>query len=524
MTVRSTETELKYEAKAGTSLPAFEELPQVAGVRDAPAEHLDADYYDTGDLRLIRAGITLRRRRGGHDAGWHLKLPAGADTRREIRLPLGRGKTVPEPLARLVRVHSRGQELRLVATISTDRQRLLLLDPAGDDLAEVATDDVTARAAVPVANDTAANTAAASTAAANPAAARVSRWREVEIELTGGGRDVLAAADRLLRAEGLSRSAQRAKLERALSLPPAPASPHPALSASAPAWQLVAAYLRAQFEALTSLDPLVRADEPDSVHQMRIAVRRLRSTLQTFGRLFRPSDTELLATELRWAGRVLGQARDAEVLAARLAGRAASVPAAELAGPVQARIAGHFAGARAETQAEVLKALDSARYFALLDRLEEFVVAPPLTDLAGPPAGEVVPAAVRRSFRRTRQRMRLARHAPPGERRDQALHRARRAAKRARYAGELAAPVFGGAGKFARQMKNMQSVLGDHQDAVIAREVDRQFGMAAHLAGENAFTYGLLYERDDEAAARLRRRARRTWRKASRRRYRRWLR
>ena len=523
MTVRTTETELKYEAQSGIPLPAFEDLPQVADVRDAPAEHLDAEYYDTSDLRLIRAGITLRRRRGGHDAGWHLKLPAGADSRREIRVPLGRAKTVPETLARLVRVHSRGGELRPVARISTDRQRLLLLGPAGEELAEVATDEVTARAMGPVADTTAADSTAASTgAAASTRAARVSGWREVEIELTGGGRDVLAAADRLLRAEGLSRSAQRAKLERALGLPPAEA-PAQAPSASAPAWPVVAAYLRAHFEALTSLDPLVRGDEPDSVHQMRIAVRRLRSTLQTFGRLFRPADTELLATELRWVGRVLGEARDAEILAAHLAGRADEVPAAQLVGPVQARIAGHFAGARADSQAEVLRALDSARYFALLDRLEEFLSAPPLTKLAGRPASEVVPDAVRRSYRRTMHRVRMARHAPPGERRDQALHRARRAAKRARYAGELAAPVFGGAGKFARQMKRMQSVLGDHQDSVIARQVERELGMAAHLAGENAFTYGLLYERDDQAAARLRRRAWRTWQTASRRRYRRWL-
>lgn len=504
MTVRATETELKYEAAAGTSLPGFDVLPQVASVRQAPSEHLDAEYYDTSDLRLIRVGITLRRRQGGHDAGWHLKVPAGPDSRREIRMPLGRGKAVPEALARLVRVHSRGQELRAVATISTDRERLLLLGRGGEVLAEVAADEVTSRAAAE--------------------AAAVTRWREVEIELTGGDRDVLTAADRLMRADGLSRAAQRAKLERALGLPPVPTSESArALSASTPAGQVVTAYLSDHFASLMTLDPMVRGDEPDSVHQMRIAVRRLRSTLRVFGALFRHSDAERLAGELRWLGHILGRARDAEVLCAHLVARAGELTQEELVGPVQARIAGHFAGVRADSQAVVVQTLDSARYFALLDRLEKFLAAPPLTKVARQPAGDVVPAAVRRSYTKTRRRMRQARRAPAGDRQEQALHRARRAAKRSRYAGELAAPALASAGKFARQMKKVQSVLGDHQDAVIARQVGRQLGMTAHLAGENGFTYGLLYERDGQAAAGLRRQAWRTWRSASRRKYRRWL-
>jgi CHAD domain-containing protein len=505
MTVSSTETELKYEAEAGTPLPDFDRLSEVAGVRDAPAEQLDAEYYDTSDLRLIRAGVTLRRREGGHDAGWHLKLPAGADTRREIRVPLGqrKGKAVPEALARLVRVHSRGEELRPVATISTQRQRLLLLGRSGEELAEVAADEVVARA--------------------TGDEVRVSRWREIEVELTGGSRQVLAAADRLLRADGLSRSARAAKLERALGVPPKLVARRRELSASAPAGRVVMAYLRTQAETLKSYDPMVRGDEPDSVHQMRIAVRRMRSTLQTFGHLFRSSDAAHLAGELRWLGHVLGGARDAEVLTERLSGRIGDIPTAEVVGPVQARIAAYLARARADSKADVTETLDSARYFGLLDRLDSFVAEPPLTTEASRSASKVLPAAVRKSYRRTKRRIKRAWRTPAGESGDQALHRARRAAKRARYAGEVAAPAFGGASEFARQMKQVQSVLGDHQDAVIARQVDRELGMAAHLAGENAFTYGLLYNADDQTAADLRREARRTWRKASRRRYRRWL-
>src|SRR6266487_1694092 len=139
MAPNANETEAKYDAPASVALPGLDDLPQVAGTSGPDEEQLDAEYFDTGDLRLIRAGITLRRRQGGHDAGWHLKLPAGNHTRREIRLPLGGpGGKVPGELARLVRVHTRSEELRPVARISTRRRRLFLLGGSGESLAEVA--------------------------------------------------------------------------------------------------------------------------------------------------------------------------------------------------------------------------------------------------------------------------------------------------------------------------------------------------------------------------------------------------
>ena len=120
--------------------------------------------------------------------------------------------------------------------------------------------------------------------------------------------------------------------------------------------------------------------------------------------------------------------------------------------------------------------------------------------------------------------LKRALHQPEGERREAALHEARKAAKRARYAGEAVAPALGrDADRFAKQMKKLQSVLGEHQDAVIARGAIRELGMGAHLAGENAFSYGLLYDRDDQTAARMRKQGQRAWRSAKRRRYRRWL-
>jgi inorganic triphosphatase YgiF len=262
MAVNVNETEIKYDAPPGAALPRLGDLPQVARISGPDEEQLEAEYYDTDDLRLIHAGITVRRRRGGDDAGWHLKLPLGAATRREIQLPPGRtGRQVPGELAELIRVHTRGEPLRPVARITTKRQRLTLLDQAGESLAEVMADDVSAQTL----GDT----------------TTVSGWHEVEVELTGGSRQLLKAAGKLLRRDGLRPAGRPAKLERALEGQlPEPARQVP-LTSSSPAGQVVLAYLQTHAEALKSLDPMVRRDEPDAVHQMRVATRRVRSTLRS---------------------------------------------------------------------------------------------------------------------------------------------------------------------------------------------------------------------------------------------------
>ena len=285
----------------------------------------------------------------------------------------------------------------------------------------------------------------------------------------------------------------------------------------ASAGDIVLAYLREHAARLGSMDPLVRADEPDSVHQMRVATRRLRSTLQSFGEIIPRSGTGPILAELKWLAGVLGEARDAEVLAARLARNVRTIPAEQVLGPVGARVQAHFAPIQAAARASVLAALDSARYFALRDALDGLLADPPLSAAAERPAGRVLAGAVLRAYRRTRRWIRRAAHTPPGHPRELAFHEARKAAKRARYAGEVISPALGKeARRFTKRMKKIQSVLGDHQDAVVARGVDRELGIGAHLAGENAFTYGLLFEREDQRAARLRATAQQTWKRTPR--------
>ncbi|HTX25985.1 MAG TPA: CHAD domain-containing protein [Streptosporangiaceae bacterium] len=291
---------------------------------------------------------------------------------------------------------------------------------------------------------------------------------------------------------------------------------------SASAGEVVLAYLRLQAHQLASLEPTVRTDEPDAVHQMRVASRRLRATFRSFGSVIPRPGTEHVAAELKWLGGLLGAARDGEVLPEHLQASLRPMAVEVLIGPVLARVQGYYAPRRAAARLELLEALDSPRYVQLLAELDRLAAGPLLGPRADAPARDVLPAAVRRAYRQARRRMRRARHAPPGDRQDVALHEVRKAARRARYAAEAASPALGTpARRFARQMKRVQSVLGGHQDTVLARHATRELGIAAHLAGENAFTYGLLYEGQSHRAERLRKRARQVWKQASRPRYRR---
>jgi CHAD domain-containing protein len=331
------------------------------------------------------------------------------------------------------------------------------------------------------------------------------------------------------------------------NLIPAPGPPAPAVTADAdlpphgnrsarrrrftkhsPAGEVVLAYLNAQAAKLSVLDLAVRRDKPDAVHQMRVTVRRLRSALQSFTGILSKAETEHLRAELKWLGGVLGEARDIEVLADHLHAGLKAVPTELVLGPAQARITKHFAAHEVSSRKAVLDALDSERYRALRSELWRLLDSPPLTPAAAEPSGKALPPAVGRAYRRTRRRMRLAHRAPAGQARDVALHETRKAAKRARYAAEVAEPALGKktgkqARRFAKRMKSVQSTLGAHQDAVIARATARDIGVQAHLVGENAFSFGLLHERAHRQAIACADHAQHAWRRASRGKYIGWL-
>jgi hypothetical protein len=220
------ETERKYDAAADFALPDLAGLDGVAAVTGPRTYRLRAVYFDTPGFSLATAKITLRRRTGGTDAGWHLKLPAGAESRREVHAPLGRStRQVPARLAGLVTRWTGGQPLQPIGRLATTRRLRWLAGQDGQVLAEVADDLVIGSLPDPAADSPASPGAAGGQAGSGgPPWREASRWREVEVELGTGPRELLdSVGERLLRA-GAAPSAAASKLSRLLASATGPAS------------------------------------------------------------------------------------------------------------------------------------------------------------------------------------------------------------------------------------------------------------------------------------------------------------
>lgn len=482
------EVERAYAVGPDDVLPPLDALPGVAGVSTPQEAVLVATYVDTDDLALLRAGVTLRRRRGGADAGWHLKVPAGAG-RDEVHRPLGSSERVPPTLARLVTGWTRGRALHPVAVIETRRTTHLLLDGEHRSLAEVADDVV-----VGTPSD----------------GGPVSAWREVEIELVEAGPDLLVAADAFLGEHGIRPSTEQRKIGTVLAHR-APEVDRPGRAGRRRAASRALQHRLGGLVAdLSRADADVRRDVPDGVHQLRVTSRRLRGALATYAPLLDSAVTEPLRGELRWLARTLGEGRDAEVLHELLRGRVSELPRSQVVGPVRRRVDRSYAARRRAAAGHARTVLTSRRYLRLLTRLAALVQAPPWTVVAEQPAADVLPALVARDWRRVRRRVALlAALDAAGERaddaaRDEALHDVRKAAKRLRYACEALEPWWGDEAKgLRRAAQEITQVLGDRQDASVARTHLRRVAREATAAGESAFTYGVLHAREEARGERL---------------------
>ncbi|MBB3086315.1 CYTH and CHAD domain-containing protein [Geodermatophilus sabuli] len=513
MTTEHLEIERKFEAEESFALPDLAGVGEVASMGEPQTHELEATYYDTADLRLLRSRVTLRRRTGGPDAGWHVKLPAGAGARRELHQPLGRAsRTVPKAVLAPVLGQLGTAAPAPVATLSTRRVVHPLLDGEGRVLAEVAEDVVhgTALAAVP----------------GEPATVTI--WREVEVELVDGDAALLDAVTERLVDAGARVSASPSKVGRVLDgRLPAPATAPGAGADGGPAGNgkkgkrrekkggagakadpasgagaVVVAALAGQLTALRAADLAVRTGQEDGVHDVRVACRRLRSILAAFRPVLDREQTDPLREELRWVGEQLSGARDGEVALAHLRALVAEQPPELVLGPVAARlqqtaVSDHEAGARAVT-----RALADRRYLRLLDALDALLADPPLTAAAGDPAPAVVADAVRRAGRRLRRAVAAA-QAAEGEEREHALHAVRKAAKRVRYTAEVAAGLLGTpAEDLVADMQRVQDALGTVQDTVITRAYCTRLGLLAFAAGENAWSFGRLHGLEEARAAR----------------------
>ena len=481
---RHVEVERKFDVPAGTVFPSFDGLAAVSRVERQPAQSLDAVYFDTPDRDLAAHRITLRRRTGGPDAGWHLKLPAGPDARTEVHAPLDTSAeaddtAVPEELLDIVLAIVRDRPLAPVARITTTRNVVMLYGVDGSGLAEFCDDQVSAWALGVVDGE----------------AGEELRWHEWELELVEGeiegAREVLQRLGNRLLDAGAAPAGHGSKLAKVLDT--AGALPEQAEDPEEPSDPVHRAVAE-QVDELLVWDRAVRADTYDSVHQMRVTTRKIRSLLQASTDSFGISEDAWILDELRQLAGVLGIARDAEVLAERYEATLKDLPDDLIRGPVYERLVD---GAQRSYQSGLrrsLTAMRSTRYFRLLDALEGLVATQPAE---AAPGEEPKPVSLDSAYKRVRKAAKNAAEAT--EDRDEALHRIRKGAKRLRY---VAAAT--GEPKVSDRAKTIQTLLGDHQDSTVSRAHLAQQSLVAHAAGEDTFTYGLLYQLEDDLANRCR--------------------
>jgi CHAD domain-containing protein len=464
----ASETERKFDVPDDFALPSLVGTAGISSTDGAETHDLDAVYFDTDELILMQNRCTLRRRTGGGDAGWHLKTPGDGSTRTEHRLPLngkagngkagngkaGNGKAgkVPAELKGQVRALIRRRELKPVARLRTHRVEIPLRDATGRTLALLAQDRVTAESG---------------------GAEQI--WQEVEVELVEGDASVLDAIESRLREAGATPAGGPSKVARAFNarLAKLRRKGGKKLKTTNPVYL----YAREQRDALTAQDPGVRQGDPESVHRMRVATRRLRGALKTFKRSF-PAAEEV-AAELKWLADLLGTVRDGQVQEGKL------LAEVEQAGPqfaeAAARIRTYLDGQVERGRRALAEALESERYLALLDRADGYA------GLTGPGEDDLMGRA-RKSLRKADELLDTALAGGI----DVELHEARKAYKRARYAVEVFAPSVGtDAKQLVKALTDLQDVLGAHQDSVVAREL-------LHELGPDNFWFGVLWGRQEQ--------------------------
>jgi CHAD domain-containing protein len=431
----TSEHERKLDAPVGFRLPPL-------GGRPLEPRVFTSVYYDVPGHSLAAAGITLRRRTEHGHGVWQLKLPSD-DARLELEAD-GGPREPPQELLELLRVHLRHGPLERVAELQTHRSGELVA--RNGTTAEVTLDEVAVLDAGGVRD----------------------RFSEVEIELRAGSPaqlDVIAAE---LASAGAQHGNGLPKVFRALGR----------TEGEAP-FEELRSRLREQLREIERHDPGTRLGrDPESLHDMRVAVRRLRALLRA-GRGLVATDTAELDGRLKELGRVLGEVRDLDVLLERLEGEAA-----ELDGEDATQARSLLAALRTErscSRARLLAALRSDEYVALLDG-----TAGTIDGLVPSRADVSLDELADRAFARLGKAMRKL----PDEATDEELHAVRKKGKRARYAGELA-----GRKQLVQRAKKLQDVLGEHQDAVVAAE--RLRGLAADASPAQALAAGRLVEREE---------------------------
>lgn len=459
------EHERKFALGDGQQVP---DLSEVADVGPAAEFDLVATYYDSPDFRLAAARQVIRRRTGGNDDGWHLKRPgAGPDQRTELHAPVEHSRP-PQQFRDVVAGSLGGAPLVPVAELRTHRVERQLMAADGTVLAVLCTDQVDARAGV-----------------------HTQRWREAEVELVDGDAAFLDRVTSVLQAAGVQVSGSASKAAQALA--PAIAD---AAAADRSAGGAVLAYVGAQIGVLQAHEEAVRRDGPDAVHRSRVATRRVRSALRTFGGVFEPGAVQHVRDELRWHAELLGGARDTEVLQERLT--TALEELAEPAGDaVIRRVTSSLAEAHAVAHGRLVQSMSTERYEALQLELEQLLVAPGLVRVAAEEASAVLPPMLGVAVGRVRKLARRA-AAQPGDLRR--WHEVRKAAKAVRYGSEALVGALGGtAENWRARWEQVTECFGAVQDCVVAAHVIEDLASQTVVEGLPRAPFDALLAHQDTA-------------------------
>jgi CHAD domain-containing protein len=471
------EREVKFGADLAFELPDLRQI--VGSTKRLPQQSLRTAYFDSADLRLWARGITLRHRAGEEEESgkWTLKLPDEAEGAAVERTELTWTGAPDVPPAEALRVLAgvlRRASLQRIVVLDSTRQRLVLRNDQGAELGEIDDDVVT------VAKGT----------------HKGLTFRQIELEFGDGhspteptGYMVDAVVKKIRKAGAHVERVQ--KFAKSIGLDgPAAQDSSDQLDRRSTVRDVVRVSIANGYERLLDHDYRLRlgAGNPPAhaVHQARVATRRLRSDLKTFSPFLDPVWFRNTSAELKWLGNRLGQVRDADVMAERL----------DESGTEELRQ--RLAAQRRDFSAELAEAINGDRYMSLLGRLHAGSHNPPLyverqkkgsAHAPGPDdqARDALPELVGRPWQRVQRRVHKAGRKPS----DTQLHQIRIASKQLRYAAEAAEPVIGkAAARTARRAKDLQTLLGDHHDAVAAEEWFQ--GVALDGTGSAGFAAGQL--------------------------------
>src|SRR5215208_6772686 len=457
-------------------------------------------YFDTEDWRIYRAGYALRvRRAGGKMVEATMKRLASANgktglrSRREISEPLDDAD--PEslngatgPLGDRVRALTGPEALRALFEVRTHRStHYLMLD--GFRAGEIALDETT----IPLDGEE------------DPA-----RIRRVEVEVEPEALDRLEPFVQRLREECRLSPAVASKYEsglfaRGISPPEPPDFGPTGVDGSLTTGEFAFRVLRKQFGIFLAHEPGTRiGEDPEELHDMRVATRRMRAAMKIFEEPL-PVRTQRFRNEFKWIAGALGEVRDLDVQLEQLDGWISSASSGDRE-PLEA-LRAVFQERRKKTRKSMLRRLNSRRYARLVESFGAFLERGPSrrAQASRRPILAAAPDLVRKPYRRVRKLGDPLSEESSGEE----YHELRKKGKRLRYALEFLSDIYGDPTKdLIKPLKNLQDVLGDHQDAEVAvahlRELAVSKGRSPKLPPETIFVMGGIAHRYEVQARELR--------------------